>query len=907
MDHLSMMRKRPASLPPLPPQPTVIVGFDSEWTRIEKGRNRVLSYQLVVLNAESRPTSETFVRLEGATRRSRKSLTWLLSVALMNAVHEGVIPRIPDKLVLASHFARADLTTLRDFDEIKRRLKAIRKTYATTDKPVSVRIATPRGEVPCAVTVVDTTLQCAAKTPLEKLGDALGVPKVDLPDGFEKDRMDIFLSERPAEFESYAMTDARISALWATRTIEIMRSLGLTKHVPTLGAASVAVIQQEITSCGIDTNEFLGRDKSRRGKPRPKPNLVEAWAFAAQCYHGGTNTIFAYGLSPEGRDLIDVDLKSAYVTALAISQVPDWSTARQTKDLAELAVIEEAMTFICARFEFPVGTRFPNLPVRASKQRGLIYPLRGESWCTGPELVVALGMGAKIEVRSGWRIDGMKGAPIRPLEGYARRINDLRARAEVEGDKVRATILKEIGNSGYGKFAQAVASMRIIKDDVVLRRTFDTEWGETGFLGPSAITQPMFAAYCTGLVRAALGEALARLPPSAWAASATTDGFLFAGSRKDVDETGPVAQAFVRARCRITPSNPDISEMKHRVPRVLLVKTRGCYTVAPPDWKGDAVLAQAGYRLPDAKTRGLDDLRRSAVWIEMFRRREYDAKVKQPVLTSLRDQHNKGLDLQLDEDREVRWNADPDLKNKPVNVRDIEGRFAADTVPWATINEFEDARDGLDLWRVSQRHVIKTAQDYLDMQAWAASRGSRKAVGTTAQNSLPPLARAVMLATIYGTLGVQPLPYASIASVLSALCQVPVTVTTVKNAKRRGVEPDKLERSIAFLTVADEEFAVALLAWRPIAWPLLCALCAPGSMAAQQIDFAFQRAKDEWDYDHWLDEEPDYEPEYEPEIGEDEPDDDFTAAGEADFEVLEGLIWRQKIESRLDTHMPIGN
>jgi hypothetical protein len=902
-----MMRKRPACLPLLHQQPTIIVGFDSEWTPVQKGRNRVLSYQLVVLDAETGQTSKTFIRLEGATRRSRKSLTWLLSVALIKALREGVIPCIPHKLILAAHFARADLTTLRDFDEIKRRLKAIRKTYATTDKPVSVRLATPRGEQPCAVTVVDTTLQCAAKTPLEKLGNALGVPKVDLPDGYSKERMDVFLDERPAEFERYAMTDARISALWAARVIEIMRSLGITKHVPTLGAAAVAVIQQEVTGCGIDMNEFLGRDKSRRGKPRPKPNLVGAWAFAAQCYHGGTNTIFAYGLSPEGRDLIDVDLKSAYVTALAFSRVPDWSTAQQTKNVAELADIEEAMTFVYARFEFPVGTRFPNLPVRASKQRGLIYPMRGDSWCTGPELVVALGMGAKIEIRSGWRIDWLKGAPIRPLEGYARRINDLRARAEADGDKVRATILKEIGNSGYGKFAQAVASMRVIQDDIVFRRTFDTEWGETDILGPSAITQPTFAAYCTGLVRAALGEALTRLPACAWAASATTDGFLFAGSREEVDETGPVAQAFVRARCRITPSNPAIWEMKHRVPRVLLVKTRGCYTVAPPEWKGDAVLAQAGYRLPSATTRSLDDLSRSAIWIEMFRRRKYDTTLTRPVLTSLRDQHNKGLDLQMDEDRAVRWNADPDLKNKPINVHDVDGLFAADTVPWNTIEEFEDARDGLDLWRWSQRCVIKTAQDYHDMLAWIAGSGSRKAVGTTAQNRLPPLARAVVLAAIYGALGVQPSSYASIASVLTALCRVPVTVTTVKNAKRRGVVPDKLEHRISYLTSADEEFAAALLAWRPIARTLLCALCVPGSTAERQIDLAFQLAKDQWDCDCWREEEPDDEPVYEPETGADESDDDFTNADGVDPDLLEGLIGRQEIDSRLVGHTSIGD
>jgi hypothetical protein len=139
-----MMRKRPAGLPLVPPQPTVIIGFDSEWTRLQKNLNWVLSYQLVVLNAETGQTSETFVKLDGKTRRSRKSLTWLLSIALHKAMGEGAIPRVPDKLVLSAHFARADLTHLRDFHEIKRRVRAVRQTYATTDIPLSLRLATPK-------------------------------------------------------------------------------------------------------------------------------------------------------------------------------------------------------------------------------------------------------------------------------------------------------------------------------------------------------------------------------------------------------------------------------------------------------------------------------------------------------------------------------------------------------------------------------------------------------------------------------------------------------------------------------------------------------------------------------------------------------------------------------------------
>ena len=53
-------------------------------------------------------------------------------------------------------------------------------------------------------------------------------------------------------------------------------------------------------------------------------------ATAAQAYHGGYNQALALGFSPEGRPLSDVDLVSAYTTALAFIRVPDWKSTRQT-------------------------------------------------------------------------------------------------------------------------------------------------------------------------------------------------------------------------------------------------------------------------------------------------------------------------------------------------------------------------------------------------------------------------------------------------------------------------------------------------------------------------------------------------------------------------------------------------
>jgi hypothetical protein len=96
---------------------------------------------------------------------------------------------------------------------------------------------------------------------------------------------------------------------------------------------------------------------------------------------------------------------------MAMIRLPDWNTARFVSSLDELATIDDAMTFGQVQFAFPTGTLFPSLPVRASQGRGLIYPLQGEAWCTGPELVVAMGQGADVQVLTGLRVDFVAGSP----------------------------------------------------------------------------------------------------------------------------------------------------------------------------------------------------------------------------------------------------------------------------------------------------------------------------------------------------------------------------------------------------------------------------------------------------------------------------------------------------------------
>jgi hypothetical protein len=835
--------------------PFVLVGIDAEWVFESAGRNKILSYQFAVLNDETGKTTTLIIYPKNG---ERIEIEHGLTRALGKARKHGVIDKIPRRFIVCGHFTRADLTTFDDFRYFKRHIGAVRKTYATTEMPLTLCLASAEGPVRCNVVIIDTMMLSSAATSLEALGKLMGVSKIALPEGYTKDRMDLFLQDHPALFEEYALTDAVIPARWVAKTYRMLLDrLGIKKKVVTLGGAAVEMVRTQAKSEGIELHEFLGREKKKK---QPLAQLATMITIAAQSYHGGYNIATALGFSPAGKELNDLDIRSAYTTALAFIGVPDWHSARHCVELEELAVIGEAMTAALAEFRFPDGTLFPCLPLRASSGRGLVYPLEGASWCTGPELVTAIANGARIKVMDGYRVDWKPGS-FRLFEDITRRIGAIRVEAKAlePPDMVVDKLVKEIGNSVYGKVAQAVASTRVIKDDIERRHIFNAMFGVTDQMGPSAISNAMMAAYCTGLVRALLLETLTRLPAGTWVGTATTDGLLSTCALDDIDQSGPMATAFKAARERITPGDNRIWELKHKVPGAIVTKTRGTFTVAPKDWNGaGVVLAKAGYMSPPEAV-GRSEIEQCRVWLERYRERNFATKMQSKSLTSLRAQHLFETDLQTVV-REVQWNADYDMKRKLVNVRDVDGLITADTTPWRSIDEFERARDQLEGWKRSQRRVLKMKRDYDDMTDWAAERESRRRIGVRADNTLSPVAAAILKVLAHrmeGSTSVlagqlwraveRPRLNARAAKLMTMICGLKITETQVKNARRRGAGPDELAGSIATLTDDDRRFLTAWLAFYTLVPKVLDIaemLCAPGSAAAGEIDDLFYDAFD---------------------------------------------------------------
>jgi hypothetical protein len=620
--------------------------------------------------------------------------------------------------------------------------------------------------------------------------------------------MDLFKRDSPDEFKRYALTDTQIALHWADRAFNLIEGeLRVSGMQPTLGACGVKMIEQAFAKVGADLDGFCGCTRGRGGKRNPLNDVAELWSFAANCYHGGLNVAFWVGHSPSGRPVYDHDIRGAYTTAMALLRVPDWSTTRHTTNIDDIAVIDEAMTWCRVQFEFPPGTRFPCLPVRAGN-RGLIFPLRGTAWCCGPEIVVARNMGALLTIEAGYRVDWKATPIVRPFEAFAIEINRIRDCAKTSDDTVLNLLAKEVGNSAYGKVAQAVDTFRTVSDDGMSRRpgkrVFDSREERMKTLPPSRITSPMHAATITSLVRALLSEALSRMPDNDTVFTATTDGFLTTLPLGDIDCSGPIAKVFAEARSRLT-GDPAIWEQKHAVTGVVVVKTRCTYSHAPidPTTSGKPVLARGGYRPEQTFATRWNE---SAFWVDLHRNRDYNKEITYQQLIPLRTQWIEDTDL-ISLTRTTRVNLDFDWKRRVISPTDVAGVMTGDTEPWETIDQFHAERDALERWKKNEQRVEKTVADLTDRRQWMLLRGGQQASRSTRQSSRPALVNAMLRAIARHQLGAPQWSHQRWASLFTDL-GYPSSPQTFKDAVRRG--PLKMGK-LTELSKIEHAFAAALI------------------------------------------------------------------------------------------------
>lgn len=772
------------------------IGLDSEWVR-QGDRNTVLSYQVHCINSSGQALSLIYYPAPG----KRDSFEDLISCAVQDCRAKKLIKKWPRRIIICAHFIRADMSSFESFWAIKGRLTgqggsvvgqiisdsgygvdetAERKRRAPL-KPVILRdrYRKPQQSI---IQFVDTLFLSPNKSPLTALGAMLGLPKVEIPDGFSIERMDELLAGNKEVFERYALRDAEIAVRYALKVRDFLDGqFGLQRLPRSLGAVGVSVFRRLLKDAGIDYMTAFGLEIAKlerwnagtgevttKAVKRPSPSRGLYEELAIRCYLGGCNVSFMIGPTTVG-DWYDWDLKGAYTTGLCDLLVPDYANMRTSSDPYDF--IGHVMGFAYVEFTFPAGTRFPCLPVR-SEQYGLRFPLSGLAYVTAPEIELALSMGGTIVIKHGVIVPWIEGS--QPLfEDFTRMIQ--RLRREYPKKSLEEVMVKEIGNSLYGKLAQGLSD----------KTAFDTATGLSKKIGPSAVTNPYMAAHTTGLIRAVCGELLHRIPSHRTVVSVTTDGFLTDAPLEELDQTGPLCRRY-QVLCQRLHGDESgepvpMLELKHHARQIVSIKTRGQCTAIQGDTP--PVLAKAG-----VKCAGTTE-EQNAWILRLYLDREPGQKIDASHLISLREQWLTESDL-IEIKKQIRLPYEFDQKRQLVNPRMVEvageTHIACDTVPWDDAGMADHCRARFDGWRES--NCLKNMEDWASWEDYYESalalQGSKMRVRE--DGSLGILTRILTRSLVQKAWYDHTMTYGEISALLTSV-GLPVTVDTCKNSKRTAL------------------------------------------------------------------------------------------------------------------------
>lgn len=805
--------------------PTVFIGFDSEFVPgDEDNDNTILSLQFYLLG--ERGPFQRVVYPRGTAKADRPSFNRVIVQLLIDAMESGAILEWPKMVVVCGFFLRIDLQAFGDLASFKNKLENVGGRVASVKSAVDVQLededvtrllrsrtvlAADRDGLFRALKVrfIDVGGHVAMGTSLAQVGDLLELPKLDLPEGYSKGRMDLLLAGNKQAFEEYGLRDAEIAVRFYIRLIDFAeKATGKPSLPATASSLAVKIFKTQLEGSGVEFDAAFGVQETsstnwdaanssvvtkKAKSPTPMRSILEP--FAASCYSGGRNECYAFGPTDVGV-YNDYDLAGAYTTGMVDLRHIDYKNFRVSHDPADY--VGHVLGFAYVEFAFPEGTRFPSLPVR-NREGGLVYPMTGLSYCTAPEIEVALNLGCSLQIKHGMIIPWCDGDD-RLFEPYVIGIRELRA-SFVKGslDELYAKLL---GNGLYGKTAQGLKPKTV----------FEAKTMKSVELPHSVLTNAAIAAHTTGFIRAVLSEQIALIPPHRTVVSATTDGFLTDADESELNLDGPMARRF-QALCERVAPGSKMLERKHKVRQVIAMKTRGQITAMPFDDE-PIILAKAGV------SPGIEADLHNDYMIDLFMCRKPDDKATTRPFTPFREQWVKDSDV-VRLTRKTRLNLEFDHKRQLISPRMVAvdqcEHVALSSVPWKDIQECERARAIFDGWR--RKRCLITVDDFEDWEdhyQFSLVRDRRQQSGTsdygiraTNKGIVDVFRRLFLRAYTQGLCGLtKAMTYVELADWLTQQ-GYPTSVDDVKNAKRlkfveRSVPPTR--RVLKFADVLEKGF-----------------------------------------------------------------------------------------------------
>lgn len=645
------------------------------------------------------------------------------------------------RVLVLCHAGKADLSAFTDADFEKDVLRQVSEVQGGL---VSMQDYTANPHLqeewwrfyPLNVSVRDTMCHAPAKMKgLDDLGVAVGVPKFDLPAGYSKDAMQVFLQGDPVSFMAYASQDTVVTLSYAGALYDWNHAMPVTAS-----SAAVTVMVAAIKDyLGLTSNaEFnrvwRGLEKKKRGfSTNPKTGKLVPMSdyepindqarrlqeYARNAFKGGANGCSEVGWI-EGKTS-DIDLCSAYPTLMSLVFDIDWEAdkcitrewVREDATLQDFHTpFDPAFAYVDA-FEFPPEIPYPCIAVNLNGR--ITFPrtlgaLDGV-YCTGIEIWLALKLGAHVHIQYGcigkYRLDA-SGKPTHSLfEGVKAFVQDRAVlKAAIESGQTDLAIYeqnaKTMVNSVYGKTAQ----------NIVEKETWDSYSQRMVSIGSSRITSPTHASMITAGVRCVLMAAMNELyfmpelhpelkPPKRYKSySFTTDGFITDADEATANNLDLMGlMPYLRAARMALVGDDIVWEAKHHQEAFYNLTTRGNMAPNP-----EGVIAHNSYISPHNVYTIIDKDKRMAAdrehclktWLSRTGRCDCTAN----IWSRFKDMADKHLreDFHVTESQR-HISMDFDMKRKPVEASltgkavelygDVYEVANVSTVPFDTPEEAE--------------------------------------------------------------------------------------------------------------------------------------------------------------------------------------------------------------------------
>lgn len=690
--------------------------------------------------------NSTLERYESGSRQQKKQLKRLRD----DAQFEHKL-----SLTLICHFGVADMSAFahkQNSVDIMPHLISVARGLVT-EFPARVRCWDDNYLLPVSLTVRDTVTQSAAgSSTLKALGKVCGVEKMEMSLD-EIKNMDTVMRDNLCKFLEYGINDSVIcieylSAIWGDwkqPAMSLSSSAAASARVIGVDYFGVRGTVAPRNEPGEFYREYAGLEKKVEGLDAvvdeadelifysektlqpTSPRGSELMTHAANSYRGGLNGCSRPGIYRH--TTYDYDLQNAYPTMMSQVLDVDWEgdAIAEVIDKRPITLddFEEygpaTPMFAAVTFEFPDDVAFPCLPMSA--EAAMVYVLSSAgtagAWCAGPEIYLALKLGAKVFASIGCIASVRKrkdGKPSKFLSRVVKQfITDRNLAKALYGKKsLQELVLKTAVNSLYGKTAQ----------DVSPKTTWQAWSQQMRHVGGSTITSPVHAAMITSGIRAVLCAAMNQLEERGYHVySYTTDGFISDAPfdvLKSLDLYG-FAEPFAEARLFLTDGkDSSLWEVKHEQKDLLNITTRGNNSLSLGGVNAhNSYKSIHGYESDSAEDRA--EFRKAVI--------TRDGAVYTPTNdpTSFHDLSvlpiSKRKDFSM-KPRERYLSMDFDLKREPVEAsmrpvtEEIDGEVyevaTFDTKPWETLSDALKGRRGAERFSHHGNGPLRTVRQWND-------------------------------------------------------------------------------------------------------------------------------------------------------------------------------------------------